>query len=201
MQIAFNHFTSKVKWSQRSHLTDSDIAEIRERCTKDYYIIATRKRNYLSTFFIGLANFFLTGKWGFYSHVLMNLEDKVEGDEDFRFIEATGTGTHYSTLMDVFGTVDAVALIKPKSMTVAEWTAALDSVKKYLGIPYDNLFDLRNTLEINCVELVRLALSTLPDYDTRFAQFEEFIKEKADKLTPEMFLMCDDFHVVWEVKR
>lgn len=191
---------AKIKWTQTKLLTVDDDVALKEKLSKDYYIIATRKSNYLTTFFICMGNFFLTGKWGFYSHVLMNLEDTVETDADFRFIEATGTGVHYSTFDDVFSHVDAVALIKPKHMTLEEWTSALDNAKSYLGRPYDNLFNLKNTLEVNCVELVRLALQGMPDYNTKFANFEKMIASKK-KLTPDMFCECNDFEIVYKIKR
>jgi hypothetical protein len=130
----------------------------------------------------------------------MNLEDTVKTDDDFRFIEATGHGTHYSGFTEVFGSVDAVALIKPRNMTVDEWTAALDTAKIHLGTPYDNLFNLRNTLEINCVELIRVALSGIPGYAEKFAAFERLVAE-TKKLTPQMFLECPDFEVVLELRR
>ena len=84
-------------------------------------------------------------------------------------------------------------------MSIEEWTAALDRAKTYLGVPYDNLFDMKNSLEINCAELVRLALQATPDYDTKFAAFEALLARKK-KLTPDMFANCPDFEVVWAVK-
>jgi hypothetical protein len=130
----------------------------------------------------------------------MNLEDTVKSADDFRFIEATGEGVHYSGFEDVFGHVDAVALIKPKHMTIEEWTEALDSAKTYLGRPYDNLLDLKSSLEVNCVELIRLALQGIPDYDIKFANFEKMVAAKK-KLTPDMFHECDDFEVVYKITR
>lgn len=164
---------------------------------KDYYILASRRSNYVTTFLINLSHFVLTGKWGFYSHVFMNLEDVVSSDSDFRFIEATGTGVRYSTFADVMDPIDAIALIKPKNMALADWTAALDAAKSCLGRPYDNLFNLKNDLEINCVELIYIALKKTPDYFKNFAEFEKIVK-KVGKLTPDMFVNCADFEVVYK---
>lgn len=200
VQIWFIQLMAKIHWKQRDSLTKNDDVKLKEMFVNDYYIIATRRGNYLTTFFIAFGNFFLTGRWGFYSHVLMNLEDQVKTDDDYRFIEATGTGTHYSGYSDVFHKVDAVALIKPKNMPIEEWTKALDEIKVYLGTPYDNLFDLKSNLEINCVELIRLALENTPDYATRFAEFEKMLAKKK-KLTPDMFVECSDFEVVYAIKR
>jgi hypothetical protein len=190
---------AKVTWKTRDKLSEQELSEIRKRCKKDYYIIATRKKNYLSTFFIVLGHFLLTGKWGYFSHVLMNLEDAVRDDSDFRFIEATGKGVHYSTFTEVFSTVQSVALIVPTHMSMTNWTKALDKARTLLGRPYDNLFDLKNDLEINCVELIRLALQETPDYDKNFAEFEKLAKRKK-KLTPDMFVDCPDFKVIYEIK-
>lgn len=200
IQIFFIELSSKVKWRQTRHLDESDIAALKTKFVTDHYIIATRKGNYLTTYLIGFGNWLLGGRFGRFSHVLMNLEDEVNSSSDFRFIEATGQGTHYSTFEQVFGAVDRVALVAPKHITVAEWTAALDSIKVYLGVPYDNLFDLKSTLEINCVELIRLALQKTPNYTENFAQFEELCQRKK-KLTPEMFIECEDFEVVFEIKK
>lgn len=200
VQIFFIKLMAKVHWKQRRRFSDANMQKLREALAKDYFIIATRKDNQLSTFFICLGHFFLTGRWGYYSHVLMNLEDEVKNEADFRLIEATGEGVHFSTFEEVFAPSYSAALIKPKGLTLEEWTACLDSTKNYLGRPYDNLFDLKNDMEINCVELVRIALQSLPDYATRFKAFEKLIK-KEKKLTPQMFADCSDFEVVLRVRR
>lgn len=202
VQIFFIEMLAKVKWTQKKHLTEQDDIILKDKFAKDYYIIVTRKSNYLTTFLIALGNFFLTGRWGFYSHALMNMEDEVTTDADYRFIEATGKGTAFNTFDGVFGHADAVGLVLPKShiMTREEWTECLDKAKTYLGTPYDNLFNLVSTNEINCVELVRLALQALPDYAARFPNFEAMLKAKK-KLTPDMFHECDDFELVYSIKR
>lgn len=200
IQIYIINHLSKIHWKKRKSLKNNDLDILREKFTEDYYIVGTRRSNYLTTFLISLGNFFLTGRWGYYSHVLMNLEDIVVDDLDYKFIEATGKGTHYSTFNDVVDGIDAIVLLKPKNITIDEWTSALDKIKIYLGTPYDNLFDLKNTLEINCVELIRLALHELPDYNRKFANFERMVREKK-KLTPDMFIECDDFEIVIEIRR
>lgn len=200
IQIALIKGMVKVHWRQTKPLSQAEIDDMKARFKKDYFVIATRKSNYLTTFFIALGNLFLTGRWGFYSHVLMNLEDTVESDSDFRFIEATGKGVHFSDFTSVFGAVDAVALIKPKNLTLEEWTSTLDRAKTYLGRPYDNLFDLKSDLEINCVELIRLALESIPDYSLKFKEFEKLVATKK-KLTPDMFATCSDFEVVLTIRR
>lgn len=191
---------SHIKWTQKKTLDDVDRAILRDALASDYFIIATRRRNYLTSFFINLGHFLMTGRWGYFTHVLMNLEDTVNDDSDFRFIEATTKGTKYSTFDQVFDGVDGVALVKPHSMTLIEWTSCLDTAKLQLGKPYDNLFNVKNDLEVNCVELVRIALMALPDYSTRFANFEKMLKTKKT-LTPDMFAECDDFHIYHMIRK
>ena len=185
---------SKVHWEAKYELTPIQKDIIRELLAGDYYIIATRRGNYLSSFFINLGHFLFTGKWGYYTHVLMNLEDEVKDPSDFRLIEATTKGTKYSTFDEVFSGVESVALLKPHSMTIDEWTDCLDAAKVHLGKPYDNLFDVKSDAEVNCVELVKLALKAIPNYEIRFAHFERELASRPT-LTPQMFLECQDFHV------
>lgn len=198
IQVAVIRLLAKISWDENDGIPEDTRAELRDMLAKDYYIVATRRDNYLSSWFMNFGHYLLTGRWGFYTHVLMNTEDSVSSNSDFRFIEATGSGTHYSTLDDILHGVEAVALLKPKSMTTQEWTECLDRARTFLGRPYDNLFDLVNSEEINCVELVRNALMALPDYHTRFAHFEYIIQREDGKLTPTMFYECSDFEVVYE---
>ena len=190
----------KIHWKQTHAITDDDRAEIRKQLTSHYYLIVTRRSNHLSTFAICFMNWWLTGKWGFYSHILMNTENDVVDDSDFRLVEAIGTGVTYSSFWKVFGKVDAVGLIKPKNLSIDEWTNVLDKARTEIGKPYDTLFDLTNDKSLSCVELVRVALSNEPNYKTDFANFEKMIRHNGN-LTPQMFVDCEDFEVIWHVKR
>lgn len=203
---AFVNWAAKISWKQKHPITPIDKENLARLLTKDYYIIATRRGNFLTTYFIGIANFFLSGKFGYYSHVLMNLEDEVKGHADFKFVEALGNGTQYSTWTEVFGdftganSPDAVALIKPKCLSVEDWTAVLDGARAQVGKPYDTLFDLKDDKAISCVELIRLALKQTKDYERNFANFEKLIAKRKN-LTPQMFLECKDFEIYYEIRR
>lgn len=197
---AFNTMIGNIRWRARHVIPDESKLTINQDLKDNYFIILTRRDNHLSTYAIGLAHFFLTGKFGYYSHALMNLEDEVKDPEDFRLVEATIKGIHYSSFDTVFGEVSATCLLKPKSMTIEKWTLVMDAAKTQLGKPYDTLFDLKNDNALSCVELVRLALMNEPDYATNFADFEKRIA-KSKNLDPHMFYECSDFEVVYEVKR
>lgn len=188
-----------VHWASSNTLSGLELDEIEKLLTSDYYIILTRRKNHLSTYFVSLLYLFLKFKFGYYAHALMNLEDEINDPSDFRLIEATGKGVHYSPFDKVFE-CHSVALLRPKNMTLENWTYVMDKAKKQLGKKYDSLFDLKSDKELSCVELVRVALQTVPDYETKFANFEKMIKENKN-LHPQMFYDCEDFYVEYEVRK
>ena len=194
------NFIGKIHWKQNQTISVADHEEIRKRLTNHYYLIVTRRRNYLSTYFIGFAHFLLTGRWGFYSHILMNTEDKVTTDADFRLVEAIKKGVTYSSFSDVFGTVDAVGLIKPKNLTLDEWTNVLDAARTQIGKPYDTLFDLKSDKALSCVELIHYALKKSPNYNEDFVHFENMVNKQGN-ITPQTFVECQDFEVIWSIRR
>jgi hypothetical protein len=190
----------KIEWKQTHAISEEDKLAIHKLLADGYYIILTRRSNHFSTYAISFANFILTRKFSFYSHSLMNLEDEVKSPDDFRLIEAVGKGTQYSSFDTVFGTVDAVALLKPKALSLDEWNDVMDKLKSEIGKPYDTLFDLKSDAAVSCVELVRDALRADPEYATKYAAFEAMINKNRN-LTPQMYFDCSDFEVVHTVKR
>lgn len=190
----------KVHWAAKDTLTAEEQAAIRALLIPNYYVILTHRNNHLSTFFTEFANFFLTGKWGYWTHALMNMEDEVKDDKDFRLIESVGVGTKFTPFDEVFD-CHGVCILKPKNLPVAEWTGILDKAKSELGKPYDTLFNIANDNELSCVELVRAALMAEPNYITNFANFEATIAKYHNKLSPDMYYGNDDFEIVYEVRR
>lgn len=189
----------KVHWKGRNFLTEDDKKLLRDSLKPNYYIILTRRRNHLSTFFTGLANYLLQGKWGFWSHALMNAEDEVKSVDDFRLVEAVGVGVKYTPFDEVFD-VNSVVLLKPKNMSDEYWTDIMDRLKEQIGKKYDTLFDIASDKELSCVELVRVALMAEPNYAENFANFEAMIV-KNKNLTPQMFYDCPDFEHYLEIYR
>lgn len=197
----------KVSWNKLSvavkgryyDLSVEEQNEIRELLKSNYYIILTRRKTHLSTYAINFSHFVLSRfrHFGYYSHALMNLEDTVKDDTDFRLFEATGKrGVGFAPFDEVFD-CDSVALLKPKNLSIEEWTAVLDRAKNQDGKPYDTLYDLADSNNLSCVELVRVALMAEPNYEQDFPHFERTIAQ-AKNLDPHMFYECDDFEVVWE---
>lgn len=189
-------FGGGIYWS----LTEQDHDQLRELLRPNYYIILNRRKTHLTTYLISIANKIKTGRWAHYTHALMNVDDgNIRNDNDFKLMEATGKGVHFSTFMQVFD-CDSVALLRPRQMSDHDWTGVLDRLLRQKGKKYDCLFDLADESELSCIELVRVALKALPDYNTRFARFEQMI-QKTGNVTPQMLYDCPDFEVVWEVRR
>jgi uncharacterized protein YycO len=190
----------KIHWAPKNLLTLAEQKAIYAMLEKDYYVIVSRRNNHLSTYATYITSFFYTGKFSYWSHAMMNLEDTVNNLNDFRIVEAIGDGVQLTPFEKAFD-VNCVALIKPKNMSIDRWTAVLDKAKSEVGKPYDNLFDLANDKALSCVELVRTALEAEPDYDRNFANFEAMIKRAGNQLTPQMYYDCEDFEVVYEIRR
>jgi uncharacterized protein YycO len=181
-------------------VTEDELNIVRSKLKDNYYVIATRHNGHFSTYVIAFAHWLLTGRWGYYAHVLMNLEDEVSSDGDYRFIEAVGDGVRIAGFKNAIDDqTGSIALLKPKNMTLEDWTLALDKAKTEVGKPYDTVFDLANDQALSCVEVVRVALQADPDYAVNFAEFEKMIAS-AKNLDPQMFYECSDFEVVWETR-
>lgn len=190
--------TGIVNWNLKNPLNESELAQINKLLIPNYYIILTRNNNHLSSYIISLGDFFLEGKFGYWGHALINMENEVVNDTDFRFIEAIGTGVQYATFNEVTA-VNSIVLLKPKNMPIEDWSAVLDRAYSDIGKPYDTLFDMQQDQKLSCVELVRNVLMADPTYLTNFANFEAMV-QKYGKITPQMFYNCPDFEIVYEVR-
>lgn len=188
----------KVNWTTKRVISPEDLNQVRSLMKDNYYIILTRHNGHLSTYAIDFAHWVVTGRWGYYGHILLNVEDEVKDDSDYSFIESTITGVHYSTFPMVFDSqVGSICLMKPKAVTIEEWAKVLDKSRTDIGKPYDLALDPSQTDKLDCVELVRDALKGQPDYATDYKDLEAVV-QKYKALDPQMVYECPDFEVVWE---
>ena len=159
------------------------------------------RNSHLTTFFIGIATLIKTGKWAKYTHAFVNIEgDAIDSDEDFRIIEATGSGVHYSTFMEVFD-CDAVMLRVPRGVTPDDWAIMINKVlKDGLGKPYDTLFDVMNDMELSCVEVIWIMLGAIPDCEKYIPDLLKEVR-RIGNLTPQMLADTPDFETVLEIRR
>jgi hypothetical protein len=118
-------------------------------------------------------------------------------------IEAVGKGVQETYFDDVFD-CDSVVCLAPSFASDAEWAAVseivLEKARKQLGKKYDTIFNILEDNEVSCIELVRVSLMALPQYDLRFKDFEDMIHIYKN-VTPQMLYDSKSFRVVWEVRR
>lgn len=203
------NFVSGIHWNRTQavinggmyySLTESDHDMLRLLLKENYCLIVTRRKAHLTTYLISLMSRWATGRPTHYAHALMNVEGDIENHVDFKLIEATGKGVHYSTFMEVFD-CDSVAVLKPRDVPLDEWTAVLEAARLSLGSEYDMMFDLNDESKVSCIELCYKAIKRLNNYKERFPNLLALIEEKKGDLTPQMLYDCGDLDVVFEVRR
>lgn len=199
-KINWCRLSAFIKGGQYWSLTEEDHEYLRTALRDNYFIIGVSSNCKLSTQFVKLLSKIKGSDRVDYSHVLMNTEDETAADKgQFKLIEATIKNVHYSSFMEVFS-CDNVVLLKPKNMTLEDWTAALDAAVKMYGTPYDDVYNLLDATHVSCVEFVWEALKKVPDYELKFPHLVSMIAEVGN-LTPQMLRDCEDFSVHWEVRR
>jgi hypothetical protein len=206
---AFGNIFANIHWQRTQavlnngiyfRLLEADHDTVRFLLKENYCMILTRRKCHLTTYLIGLISKFASGKASHYTHALMNVEGDIANHIDFKLIEATGTGVHYSTFMEVFD-CDSVAILKPRGVELSQWTAVLDAVKASFGEEYDMLFDLADDKKVSCVELCYKGIKKFPNYEARFPNLVALLKNDDGDLTPQMLYDCNDMDVVFEARR
>jgi hypothetical protein len=182
-------------------LSEEDHNLLRVTLARSNYIILTYRKTHLTSYLIGIISMIKHGKWPQYTHALMNVDNETNPNHwlNFKLMEATDVGVHWSSFMQIFD-CDSVCVLKPKKFTEKEWTIATNRLLTLEGTQYDNLFDLATDKRVSCVEMCRVALQSYTGYNEEFPAFEEMIKHTGN-LTPQMFRDCADFEIVLEIKR
>lgn len=197
---AYNFIASlpgKISWRKQGKLTAAQKEEIAKQLASGYYIILTGSSSHLSSVIVSLLSWIKTGVWARYSHALMNCDNITDPTDttSFKFVEATGSGVHYSSFDEVFN-CDYVCLLTPTGVSNEEWTKIIDALLKQRGKKYDDLFDLADSSRVSCVEVVLNALKAA-DYAEDFKDLERLIKEEGN-LVPQMYRTSQDFKVAYE---
>lgn len=209
---AFNFVVSiiaNIEWSKLKglfrngryyDLTDADHEAIKAILAKGNYIILINRKTHLTTYLISILSLLKTGRVASYTHALMNLDvgNSKTGD-GFDLMEATGKGVHYSSFMEVFD-CDSVCILQPRNMHPEDWDLVMIGLSEQLGKLYDDVFDLEDSSRVSCVEMCLDALRKLPCFNEDFPNLSTSIK-KIGNLTPQMYYDCQDFRIVYEVRR
>lgn len=181
-------------------LVEEDHDKIRALLKENYFIALTRRKAHLTTYLIALGSFFMFKKFDHYTHAFMNVEGDITNNMDYKIIEATAIGVHFSTFMQVFD-CDSVVFLKPRGLPIDAWTMVLDVVKKEYGKQYDTLFDITDEERVSCVEMIYQGLRKLPAYDIHFPQLAALLRANDNILTPQALYDCGDLEIVFEVRR
>jgi hypothetical protein len=199
--INWNPLKALVNGGVYWNLQEEDHNKLRKMLRENHYFLFNYRDSHLTTYFIQIATIIKTHRLAKYTHAFVNVDgDIINTDEDFRIIEATGKGVHYSTFMEVFD-CDAVMCRIPKKVTPEEWVLMIDKVlKEGLGKPYDTLFDVMNDQELSCVEVLWLMLKALPNYEQHIPNLLKEV-EKVGNITPQMLVDTPDFKTILEIRR
>ena len=190
----------KWKYGNKYLLKLKDHAEIAAVLNEGNYLILSRRSSHLTTYLIALVHFILTGKWGYWGHISMNIEkDIIKDFNEFKFIESVGSGVKKSSFHQIFN-CDSIAILKPKCPDGIEWEKVIEESLSNLGKKYDLELDLNDESKMNCVELILDALKQVPNYEYKFHGLLAEIKQQKN-LTPDMFYECGSFDVILEIRR
>jgi len=191
------------------NLTAEDRDQAREIMAHGNFIWVSRRRTHLTSYLISFADWALSlwvwvrakfkgprPKWGYWTHAFLNVSSS-------KFIEAVSKGVseaHFDEALNV----DAVAVLVPAFVTADEWDEVSAQVvakaRAQLGKKYDTVFNIADDNEVSCIELMRVVLQEVPEYEMKFKAFEETIKLYKN-VTPEMLYQSKSFTVLWEVRR
>jgi hypothetical protein len=195
----------KVVWKTSKVIKPDTVSQVRKLLSQNNYIILTRHNGHLSSYAIDFAHWVFTLKPGHYGHALLNVEQTYSETYGFEFIQATTPGVGFASFEDIFDQqCGSVCILKPKSLTIEEWSMVIDKAKTDIGKPYDLALDPSQTAALDCVELVRDALIAEPGYETEFAKLEAMIA-RHNTLDPQMYYEAAQgsdacFEIVFEAR-
>ena len=156
------------------------------------YIGLNYRKTHLTSYFIGLSHFLLTGRWGKWAHAFVNVEASTERDCDLKIIEAVGSGVRIARFWDVLN-CDKVVLLDA-NLDDSEWNKVSDLIRGVVGRKYDTRFKINDSMEFSCVELPYWAIKSVKPEAVK--NLTKMI-EKSGNLTPDMYLESEDFEVIY----
>lgn len=184
-------------------LTLEDRVEAYRILRKNCCIVLTYEKAKLSTWLINLSSALLRKKegpeYGPFTHVAGNVPPAlVNADFDTIFVESTSKGVHLSDIFEV-SYVNAMAILYPKNCSAQLWQYACIEAVRNLGKKYDTLFNPSDEF-FSCAELWVDAIKSIPNWEKLFPGIEALVQSKKN-IVPMDFILCDDFYVVFNVRR
>lgn len=190
--IQWEWLTAKIKGRPYA-LSLNDFRAVTDFWKDMNFITLTRRNSHLSTYFIMVGHFLVTGKWNcYFSHALFN--------KGLTAIEAIGKGVVFSKPEEVLN-CDGVALLLPKGITVFEWQEIIHEAERHAleHTPYDTLLSLASDKEVSCIELIYDGLKEVENAEEKWPNFFKMVESKGN-VTPQMLYDCGDFTVFFEIR-
>ena len=181
-------------------LTKEDHSVIYNMLKKDNYVILIWRKSHLTSYLISLGHFLLTGKFAKYSHACINIEGNVDDVTKVDIVEAIGKGVVRSEFFDVFN-CGAVCLLKPRLFRDLDWQKAIAELHKHIDLQtqYDTVFNVKDDSKVSCIELVVDSLKESQEFN-KFNHLNWMMKNYKN-ITPQMLRDCNDFEIVYEIRR
>lgn len=184
-------------------ITYKERLEITKLLIQNNCLCLTRRKTHLTTYLIAIAEYFLRGKWGYWSHALFNFEGHADTMYQLRFIEAIGRGVVENDSVEVLN-CDSMVLLVPQlygkdPILTKAWDECVQSSPKDLGKKYDTRLNIKDPTCVSCVEEILDQIKEIPDYEHHFSGLLALI-EKEKNLTPDMLYDCNDFRVLLEIR-
>lgn len=191
------------------NLLPRDREYARKLMQKSNYIWLSRRRTHLTSYLISFSDWMLQVKhwvkigfkgsiprWGYWTHAFINKDDN-------EFIEAISEGVKES-FFDTVLNCDAIVCLEPSAISSVEWVEiskkVVERAKLQEGKKYDAVFNIKDSSEESCIEMVRESLKAIPNYESKFMDFERSIKIY-NNLTPQMLYDSSSFKIIWEIRR
>lgn len=198
-RIAFDGFFYFLKGKSYS-LTKEDQSKIYGLLKSDNFVILIWRKSHLTSYLISLGHFLLTGRFANYSHACINIEGNVDDISQVDIVEAIGRGVVRSEFFDVFN-CDAVCLLKPKLFRDIDWQKSIAELNRHVDAQtqYDTTFNIENDKKVSCIELVVDSLRESQEFN-KFNHLNWMMKNYKN-ITPQMLRDCNDFEIVFEIRR
>lgn len=178
-------------------MTAPDVKQVAMKLLMDRYVGLSYRKTHLTSFFISLVHFVLTGVWRKWSHAWINVDDEISDPLGMQIFESVGAGAIVSPFWDVI-VVDAVVLLKPKFVKEQDWDKIHKVLLSQQGTAYDTRGRCKDISELNCVERVVVAILTVDS--TALPNLKKMM-DKKKQLTPQMLYDCGDFEICLEIRR
>ncbi len=207
MKKLFDKFVlmlGSIKFGSSDLLTHEDKRAISAILNQGNYFILIQRKFHLTTFLISAGHFLKTGRWGKWSHALLNIETlHASNYSEHKLLEAVGAGVKFSDFDEVFTDCSAVMILRPRVPAhygEVAWECAIGTAIENIGKGYDTKFDYADSSKVSCIELCSEVMKSFPDADFLFHGFFAMVKNEK-QMTPDMLVECGSMESLLIIRR